>query len=292
MTLQSLSNLSHVNLGFRPDHVLTMSLDSETMAHRYWPGADPIGKRLRVPFLAKPNEPPPLLTFVGIAGDARLTGLADPPDAEVYVPFLQYPRRFAMIAIRTESEPRKIAPLVQREVWSLDKNQPIGDVSTMEEAVTNSIWPLRLATTILTLFGAVGLVMAMSGLYAVMAHSVRQRTKEIGVRMAIGSRAAAVVRLVAGEGLRLAVVGISTGLVCAVLLNGLGAAWLTGASTADTVNRWLPPGQRQFLFGLNALDPLTFATVAAILTLVAFAASYFPARQASRADPIAALRTE
>src|SRR5262249_49591592 len=152
--------------------------------------------------------------------------------------YLQYPRNFAMIAIRTESEPRKIAPMVAREIWSLDKNQPIGDVSTMEEAVTNSIWPLRLTTAILTLFGAVGLVMAVSGLYAVMAYSVRLRTKEIGVRMAIGSSADAVVRLVAGEGLRLAVIGVGTGLLCAVLLNGLGAAWLTGASTADTVNRW------------------------------------------------------
>jgi ABC-type antimicrobial peptide transport system permease subunit len=149
-----------------------------------------------------------------------------------------------------------------------------------------------LTATILTLFGVVGLVMAISGLYTVMAHSVRQRTREIGVRMAIGSSAEAVVRLVAGEGLRLAVMGVGTGLLCAVLVNGLGSAWLTGASAADTVNRWLPPGQRQFLFGLNALDPVTFIGVSVTLTAVACAASYFPARRASRLDPVAALRAE
>jgi putative ABC transport system permease protein len=262
---------------------------NDAMARRYWPGSDPVGRVIRVPFLFRNGEVPPPVTIVGVVGGARMKSLASEPEPDMYFPYAQHPRPFASFAVRTAGDPRQIGGQIRAAVWTVDKTQPVSPGLSMKEIIADSVWHLRFVMTLLTIFGALGLVMAATGVYAVVSYSVRQRTHEIGVRMAMGAHPRQVVGMIAVYGLRLAAIGVCAALIGAFALDWLLAHALQTNAAATSINRWLPIGQQQMLYGMRATDPLTFGVLAILLVAVAGAASYFPARRAAQVDPLRAI---
>ncbi|HKP14391.1 MAG TPA: ABC transporter permease, partial [Blastocatellia bacterium] len=239
---------------------------SETMARRLWPGEDPLGKRIQ-PGDADPNG---WIEVVGVVNDVRQLDLTSEPRLQMYLPYVQFqwfvPRQ---LVVKTDVEPASLAAAVSKAVWELDKDQPVSDVRTMEEVLSNSIARQRFSTLLLGIFAALALLLAAVGIYGVMSYAVAQRTREIGIRMALGAQAGGVVRLVIGQGLKLASAGVVLGLAGALLLTRL---------------------MSSLLFGVSATDPLTLATISLVLVGVALLASYIPARRAAKVDPLTALR--
>ena len=238
---------------------------NEAFARRFWPNQDPVGKRIR----RGPESP--WLQVVGVARDGRYRRATDEPEPYVFIPFLQRPEPQMRLLLRTAGDPAAFAPRVRELVQELDPNVTVGTVRTMEEVFGRSV---RRFTTNATLVGALGtlaLLLAAVGLYGVMAYTVTQRTREIGLRMALGARSADVLRRVTGQGARLALVGM-----------------VLGAAGAYALSRVL----ERFLYGVTAKDAPAFALAAAVLGAAALLASYLPARRASRVDPMVALRGE
>jgi predicted permease len=245
---------------------------NETMARQFWPGEDPLGKRFKVGPLEGSN---PWLTVVGIVADVRQMGVDAPVKAEMYVPYWQaapytlfVPRD---LVIRTSVAPSSLVPAVRQAIREVDPNQPVANVRTMDEVLGRVTAQRTLGMQLLTAFAALGLLLAALGIYGVLSYFVVQHTPEIGVRMALGAQRSDVLKLVIGRGMKLALAGIVVGL--------FGALLLTRAMS-------------RLLFGVSAIDPLTFAGVAALLALVAFLACYIPARRATKVDPMVALRYE
>jgi putative ABC transport system permease protein len=239
------------------------------VAHRFFSNEDPIGKRFM--FGHPSSDPPKWYTIVGVVSDTRLYGLANPARLEVYLPFRQNPRNSMALVVKSGANPASLTSAVREVVQSIDKDQPVFAISTMEELVRNSVATRRMTLVLLGLFSGLALILGAIGIYGVISYSVAQRTHEIGIRMALGAPRGDVFRLVVGEGLKLAGVGIAIGIAAA-----FGLARLMSS----------------LLFGISATDLETFAGVAVLLALVALLACYVPARRAMRVDPTVALRYE
>ena len=248
--------------GDREDRPL-VAVVNETAARRFWPGRDAVGERFSI------DEPE--ITVVGVVADVRSASLDAPAQPMVYVPYRQDPWPFMTLALRTPVDPATLAPAVRDAIWRVDKEQPVGAVLTMDQQMANSLSQRRFSTTLLTAFGAIAAALAAVGLYGVLAFIVSQRRREIGVRIALGATRRDVIGEILGEGLRLTAIGTAIGV----------ALSLAATRLMSTV-----------LFGIGATDVATFAGAAALLALVATAASLVPALRASRVDPLVALRDE
>jgi predicted permease len=239
---------------------------SQGLARRAWPDASPIGRRILV------GRFPGFAEVVGVAGDVKNNGLAREPMLAMYTPYPQRPWPAMQFAVRAAAgDPQSLANSVRAAVQDVDRDLPLTRVETMGVALAESIATERLMTALLIAFASVALVMAAAGLYGVIAYTVAQRTQEIGVRMALGADPRAVVRLVAGEGLRLTAAGMIAGTLAAIVVSR---------------------GMRGMLFGVSPADPLTYGAVLVLFAATACAALIIPARRALRVDPLTALRAE
>jgi putative ABC transport system permease protein len=240
---------------------------NDALAHAVFPGEDPIGK-----LLSNFGPDHATLQVVGVVGNVRHVGLDTAPHSEIYQVLgqAQWPSMYIVLRGAT-SDAATLTSAAQNAVWSVNKDVPLGNVRTMREVIANSVERRRFSMLLLTIFAAVAMLLAAIGLYGVMSYSVAQRTKEIGIRMALGARRPDVLALVVKQGMALVVIGIAAGFLLALGMTRL----ISG-----------------MLFGITATDPLTFVGVAALLGSVAFLANYLPARRASRVDPMVALRYE
>jgi predicted permease len=236
---------------------------NEAFAKKYFPGRTAIGRTVTIG-----TEQIPI---IGVVGDIRQESVEEPAEPTIYIHALQNMRSRANLVIRTRGEPLAMARAVQDAIWSVDRDQTITSIFTLQSAVGEAVARPRLLTTLLGLFGVLGLLIGGIGLYGVLAYFVTQRRREIGVRVALGADSANVLRMIVRRGLWLAGAGLIVGLV--------GAAMLT---------RFM----RSVLFGVGTTDPATFVGVAAVLLGVAFLASWIPARRAARVDPLIAMRAE
>jgi putative ABC transport system permease protein len=244
---------------------------NETMARKFWPNQDALGKRFK---FGDPGDKTPWLSIVGIVGDVRQMRLNEPPRQEMYFPYWQAKDNWMVprdLAIRTSGDPLGLAGAVRQAVWSVDKDQPVSNVMTLNDLLDQEVAQRRVQAALLGGFAALALILACIGIYGVLSYLVTQRTREIGVRVALGASASDVFRTVAGQGMTLAGIGIAAGLAGALAL-----ARLLGS----------------LLFGVSAGDPLTYAGAVAVFGMVALLACYFPARRAARVDPMVTLRYE
>jgi ABC-type antimicrobial peptide transport system permease subunit len=245
---------------------------NESFAARFWPGQDPVGRTVQIR-----GKDGPRLTVVGLARNSTYRSLGEPPTPFYYLPVLQdygyvkrYTRLFpAHVVVRGRGDPASLTRAVGAALAEIDPKLPAYPPKRMMEHLGLSVLPTRVASVLFAAFGFLGLLLASLGVYGVVAYSATRRTREIGVRIALGASTSDVLRLVLTEGLGLAALGIAAG---ALLAAGLAQA------------------MRAMLYGLPALDPVTFVAVPALLAAVALAASTLPARRAARVDPVVALR--
>jgi putative ABC transport system permease protein len=244
----------------------TVAMINETMARKFWPGQNPIGRRFRM------NDNDPWCRIVGVVGDVHQMFLNEPARQEMYFPYWQTKNNWMVprdLAIHTSGDPITLASAVRQAVWSIDKDQPVSNVMTLDDLLDREVAQRRVQTVLLGGFATLALILACIGIYGVLSYLVTQRTQEIGVRVALGANAADVFRTVAEQGMLLAGIGIAAGLVGALALSRLLSS---------------------LLFGVNATDPLTYLVAVAVFATVALFACYFPARRAARVDPMVALR--
>jgi predicted permease len=245
-----------------------VAIVNETMARHFWPGENPIGKRFSLT-----SDAGPFVEIVGVARDGKYRVLAEDPQPYFYVPLTQHFTIQRTLQIRSSMPLESFAPIVQREIQALDANDPIEEIQTMKESLGGTLgyFIYRLGASLAAAMGLLGLLLAVVGVYGVVSYAATQRTQELGVRMALGASPRQVLALLLRQGARL---------VAAGLLFGLGGAWtLTRAMT-------------HMLVGVSPSDPLTYLSVAALLSFITLLACWIPARRAMRVDPMVALRYE
>jgi putative ABC transport system permease protein len=249
-----------------------VAIVNETMARQFWPGEDAIGKRFK---LGDQDSPEPWRVIVGIASDVRQMGTDVPVKAEMYLPYSQltvapyYAARD--LVIRTSRDPLEVVGAVRREIGAVDPDQPLSNIRTLADIINEETAPRRIGTVLSSAFAVLALVLAAVGIYGVLSYFVVQQTRQMGIRLALGAHPRDVLSLVLRKGLVLTTVGLAIGLVVCLALSRL---------------------MQNLLFGVSALDPLTFGTVAFVLALVALFACSIPARRAAKVDPLVALRYE
>jgi putative ABC transport system permease protein len=239
---------------------------NEAFVRRFFPNQEVIGRRIRrYEFMDKPME------IIGVVGDVKDTDLDRVPRPGFYFPYAQEPCPGIGVVLRAAGEPADLSSAARAEVAKLDPALPVHIIKTVELMIHEQSAPKRIMTALMGVFAAIALLLAAVGLYAVMAYAVSQRTHEIGVRMALGARSRDIMRLVAGQGLKLTLAGLTLGMA--------GAFALT---------RVMEP----LLYGVTATDPLTFALISLALASAAFLACWIPSRRATKVDPMIALRCE
>jgi putative ABC transport system permease protein len=242
---------------------------NEALARRFWPdypnGQDPVGQRISTGF----DKAIGWMEIVGIMADVHDQGLAADAEQALYLPTALHPPQVAYLAARTEGDPHRFVNTIRTQVLAIDGDQPVSDVKTMDEVIEASIGQRRLTMLLLGVFAAMALLLAMVGIYGVIAYSVAQRTQEVGIRRALGAKPADILRLVLGQALALALAGVAIG--------------IGGALAITRVMKGL-------LFHVSATDPATYAAIALLFIAVSLVASYIPASRATRIDPMAALR--
>jgi putative ABC transport system permease protein len=245
-----------------------VTIIDERLAREYWPDEDPIGKRIR---FGPPEDNEPWHTIVGVVREVKHQRLDATTRESVYLPFRQRPMGGSSLAILTSGRPEALISAVRAQVRELDPDIPLTRVMPMTEVVARSVWQPRLYTALFGVFAAVALILATVGIYGVMSYAVTQRTREIGLRMALGAQKQDVLKLVVGHGVVITAIGVGVGLVAAVALTRL---------------------MSSLLFAVSTTDPITFAAVSMLLAGVALAACFVPARRAAKVDPMVALRYE
>ena len=266
MTLTRGRGFTERDNGEAPDAVII----NEELARRFFPNEDPVGKRLQLAL-----EKTRWREIVGVVANAKLSGLEAPTDPAIYLPFQQntWPNalRTGSLVVRTAGDPNNYRAAIRDVLRSVDPSLPITQLRTMDEIIADSLSQRRFNTALLLVFAVVAALLAAVGVYGVMSYLVTQRTHELGVRMALGARRGDILRLVAGDGAKLAVIGVAAGLMMALAMTRL----MSG-----------------LLFGVSATDPWTFVLIALLFAAVATLASYLPARRAAGTDPVIALRRD
>ena len=259
------------------DHLssLPVVIINETLAKTAWPNENPIGRRITLD-----TTHPVWKTIVGVIPDVKQSSWTGPLDNEVYIPFLQDPeflsnqnpaRAYVSIVLRSDKDAETMMPAVQRTIWSIDRDMPVSHLKTMRHAIGNALWQSRFNLMLIGIFSAIATILAVVGIYGVMAYEVAQRTQEIGIRMALGANRSGIVRLVFDQSLRVVLIGAAVGVAAA-----LGLARL----------------MTSMIYQVQPADPLTYLAVTAGVLGVAALSALLPARRAVRVDPLAALRYE
>ena len=239
---------------------------NEALARHLWPNGDVLGKHVNVG-----GGDEPLAEIVGIVGNTRSWSVTSEPRMEIYSPYLQRPRRSAYLTIRTTGRPNNLVAAIRRDVLSVDKDQPVYSIKTLEQRLVDSLANWRLPMFVLSLFAGLALLLAAVGVYGVMSYSVSQRTQEIGIRLALGARPGQVMELIVKRGMALTLTGVGLGIMAALALTRL---------------------MSSLLFVVGSTDPATFMSITILLAVVALFACYLPARRATKVDPMIALRYE
>ena len=257
-------------------NTLRVALVNDSLARQFWPDQSPLGQRVRLHLAQssgpwRPTNANDWATIVGVVGDIRDWTWNQQIPGAVYLLDSQSPSRLMRLVVRTSAPPGVMVPAIRHALVGLDPNQPVTEVHTMDQLVESAVARRRLSMVLLAIFAGFATLLAAIGIYGVMSYAVTQRGHEIGIRMALGAQQNHVVRMVVREGMQLAFAGVGAGVVASLLSVRL---------------------IRSLLYGVKPLDPITFAGVAALLAAVAFVSCYFPARRATKVDPIAALRHE
>jgi putative ABC transport system permease protein len=262
-------DLSKLNEDQRTIAGVNSIIVDEEFARRHWPNEEAVGKRIK---LGGSDPQNPVLTVLGVVGRVKMEGLSqDSKRVQGYLPYAQNPSGSMTVILKASSDPNQMIAAVREKVKLIDPDQPIYSIRTMDEIRAESVAPERLNLTLLSIFAGIALVLAVVGIYGVMSYTVTQRTHEIGIRMAIGAQPRDVFKMVLGQGMTLALIGVVLGLVGAFALTRLMAS---------------------MLFGVEPTDPATFGGIAVLLTTVALLACYLPGRRATKVDPVVSLRYE
>ena len=245
-----------------------VAIISQAAAQRYWPNEDPIGRRIK---RANEKESARWLTIVGVVTDVKQAWFDKEIRPQLYLPYLQAPAATMSFLLSVSGDPMSLVAGARSQVFAIDRDQPIEDIKTLQQLFVDETSPFRFAAVLMSVFGGIALVLAAVGVYGVMSYSVAQRTHEIGIRMALGAGRSDVLRLITGQGLRTAAIGLTVGFPLALALSRI------------MVSR---------LFGVVSLEFPVLVGLTLLMGAVAFLSSYIPARRATKVDPIVALRSE